>query len=452
MYNLITTLVVIVGRLFCLIIFHLPISFSANLKTKLKQRLGFNLKKSSTAAPSFKSPIIWVHGASVGEIISAEALIKTIKLIYPHYYFIITSHTLTSQIVIANRFKDFATYQYLPFDCLKLAHKFLLYYKPHLVLWLEQDFLPVFLSQIKKKNIPLYLLNARISDKSFKHWQKFKGLTAKILDNFTKIYPMSLDNEVKFNSLAYFTSKSSVQELPITPKKTRFLGNLKYTNLVNLDISSHFNVEINNLAKYHNLKNYLIDKKVFLALSTHADEEKIITNLHIKLKQDFANLVTIIIPRHVIRTEKLIKELNPLNNSTFIQVYSESFLDYKSEIILIDTTGEVAAFCALASVVFIGKSLSAKYKGGHNLLEPLSLGCCVLFGPNMHNFKDLVKDCLDYNAGFMVQDEIQLHNKIKELFLSPTLLNHCKINSNFAKAKAPIILNKYIEELKCFLN
>ncbi|MDR0484538.1 MAG: hypothetical protein LBH40_04615 [Alphaproteobacteria bacterium] len=401
-------------------IFSLLLLFG-KFKEKTRQRLLLN------KIPKNNDKYIWLHGASVGEVLSAESLINSLLNKYPFIKIIITSHTKTSKNIVVNKFdNNRVIHRYLPYDCGILVKKFLKRYNPITVLWLEQDFFPIFLANIHKRKIPLLLLNARISDKSFLKWKKLKFIISKILNYFDVIYPMSLNNKKKLDKLS--------------GKDNKFIGNLKYTNITSKEIiANKFASEITILQKY------LGNSLVLTALSTHRSEELLIAKIHYKLKEAGINLKTVIIPRHIERMDLILKDFakNNFKASLFSQLKEEV------DIVLVDSMGKTGMFCLQADITFIGKSLYLK--GGHNLLEPLSVGTPVIFGKNMGNFKDIVLDTLQNQAGIKVKTEKDLYEELLEIFNNPQKLQQLKNNTDFVQKNNQDILKNFMGEISCRL-
>ncbi len=388
---------------------------------KLAQRLSAKLPK------LYNNKTIWIHGASVGEIVSVKKLINNIQAQYLDSDVLITTHTETSKNMILQEFKGSVHYSFLPLDSYFTIKKFLKHFNPQLCLWVEQDFFPIILQSIKTHNIPLLLLNARMSDTSFKRWGLFPALIAKILANFTSIYAMSKKDQIKLSDLA--------------KKKVQYIGNLKYSNISQPSYD---------IAQYNAIKAVLQNNKVWLALSTHDPEEKDIVDTHIKLKQEFPDIVTFIMPRHISRCATIKRNLE---KNTAINLYSDIINNNGTftDIVLVNTMGNSLLFCKLANFVFIGKSLYVHNKGGHNLLEPLSVQTPVLFGKYMNNFQEITDECCKNKAGFLIDNAEDLYKTIQHLYENPNLLRDTAKNTNFINVLGVDILNNYMEEVKCYL-
>ncbi len=384
--------------------------------SKIKQRLLIH-------SESKKGHYIWLHGASVGELLSASRLLQELLYKYPDIKFLVTSHTLTSKEVILKRFPTKVEHHYLPYDTTILVRKFLKKYNFKLIIWLEQDLFPITLKEINFCNIPLLLLNARMSDKSFLIWSKFRYIAKTLLSFFTMIFPSSYEDEYKIATL--------------TKGNIKFIGNLKYTN-VSLDCKTELDTKI--------LQKQVQDKFIWTALSTHSGEEEAILNIHRRLNKNNCDVFTIIIPRHINRVEQIVKQFRDKYNVEPV-LYSK-ITDYAPKnILLVDTVGYVDHFCVISSVVFIGKSLFKKKSGGHNILEPLSKGTPVVFGKYMDNFKSFREECLERNAGIEVSDEENLYNVLYDLYNNKSKLSQLRSNTKFVFKKSANILDNYMIEI-----
>ena len=337
---------------------------------------------------------IWLHGSSIGELMSAKALIEKKLLNIHNFNILITTTSKNGYLQFKDHFIKLSNnlqIEYLPYDNTFLAKRFIHTMNPKLVIWLEQDFYINFFVQLKKKNIPLVLLNARMSDKSFNRFSKFSFFIKFVLKHFVLICSYSNSDKEKYD---YFSLM-----------KVKYLGNLKYTNLDN-----YYDKEIVN-------KLYSVKKKtVFCALSTHSNEEYEIINSFIN--SDLLQLTQIILmPRHIDRIKGLIKQLET-SFSIQCSLLSE-VLEGKSskDIIVVDKMGLTNNILMVSDIVFVGKSLGGNV-GGHNVLEPLSFNKVVIVGNRMDNFIDIVKEAKQQNAILEVTNFIEL------VKISKTLLNN----------------------------
>ena len=361
--------------------------------------------------------LIWFHGASVGEILSIIPLIKNYEKKKSISQILITSSTLSSSRVLKKfNFKK-TIHQFYPIDHIIFTNKFLKYWKPTAAIFIESEIWPCMFSELKSKKIPLILLNARLTSKTFKRWMKIESFSKSIFKKITKAYPQN--NETKT-----FLKKIKI-------KKIKLIGNLKF--------AEDPNENLDNLNK--KLKKEFNKKKVWIASSTHKDEEIFCAKAHIKLKTKVKNLMTVIIPRHIHRTEEIIEKINKLN----LKVARHSSLPknlYDIDIYIVDTFGETKKFHKLASSVFLGGSIINR--GGQNPLEAARFGSKIFHGPYISNFKDVYKLLKRLN----ISKKINTPNKLA----SSIIFKKNKYTGTRIKNIGDKILKKTIKELDNLFN
>ena len=310
--------------------------------------------------PNFKKTI-WLHGASVGEILSVIPLIQELEK-NKKINKILLSSSMTSSALIFSKYKfKKTTHIYFPIDTNYLTNKFINYWNPKVAIFIDSEIWPNMFKNLEKNNIPIVLINGRITKKSFMRWMKFPSFAIKI---FKKI------------SLALPQNTETLKYLKILGvKKIKFVGNLKY-----------FGQSKKFLDKSTKLK--FKNRLIFCAASTHYNEELFIGKLHKELKSKYKNLLTIIIPRHVNRSNSIINELESVNLNTVTRS-SRQKISKTTDIYIVDTYGEATKFYELSKVTFLGGSLIKH--GGQNPLEPARLGNYILHGPNIQNFKEVYR-------------------------------------------------------------
>ena len=310
--------------------------------------------------PNFKKTI-WLHGASVGEILSVIPLIQELEKNKKINKILLSSSTTSSALIFSKyKFKK-TTHIYFPIDTNYLTNKFINYWNPKVAIFIDSEIWPNMFKNLEKNNIPIVLINGRITKKSFMRWMKFPSFAIKI---FKKI------------SLALPQNTETLKYLKILGvKKIKFAGNLKY-----------FGQSKNFLDKSTKLK--FKNRLIFCAASTHYNEELFIGKLHKELKSKYKNLLTIIIPRHVNRSNSIINELESVNLNTVTRS-SRQKISKTTDIYIVDTYGEATKFYELSKVTFLGGSLIKH--GGQNPLEPARLGNYILHGPNIQNFKEVYR-------------------------------------------------------------
>ena len=384
-------------------------------KRRFKEKFCFPSKKKVTGN------LIWFHGSSVGELLSILPLVYELEKNQSIKQILITSSTLSS----ADIFKKFkfkkTIHQFFPIDSILCSYKFLNYWKPTIAIFVESEIWPSIFKVLTKKKTPLLLLNARITKKTFKKWNHIKSFSNSVFKNISKAYPQN--NE----TLSY------LKKLNVSKIKT--IGNLKFVNndqdrLIKLDG-----------ALLKNLKN----RKVWCASSTHSGEEIICSKVHIDLKKKYKNLLTIIIPRHIHRVNKIVQEINDLKLNVVLHSSNSKKLK-NADIYLVDTYGETKKFYDSSDVVFMGKSLVGK--GGQNPLEPARHGAAILHGPHIDNFLDIYKLLDKLKITHKVNGITSLTNLVNKLIIKPNnKKNYLKIKKIGKK-----ILNETKDEINTLLN
>ena len=308
--------------------------------------------------------LIWFHGASIGEILSIIPIVKFYEKKKFIDQILITSSTLSSSRILKKYNFEKTIHQFYPIDHIFITNKFLKYWKPKIAVFIESEIWPSMFYNLNKRKIPIILLNARLTKKSFNKWIKIKYFTKSIFEKISIAYPQN--NE----TLSY------LKRLKL--KKLKMIGNLKFAENKEENLN-----KINN-----NLKLFLNRRKIWIASSTHKNEEIICAKAHLELKKKYKDLTTIIIPRHIHRTNEIIMKIKSLNLN-IVKHSSKSKNLNNVDIYLVDTFGETKKFHNLAPTVFLGGSIAIK--GGQNPLEAVRSGANILHGPNTDNFKDIYK-------------------------------------------------------------
>jgi len=361
--------------------------------------------------------LIWFHGSSVGEIMSIIPLVQHYERRNTIKNILITSSTLSSSKIIKKfNFKK-TIHQFYPIDHIFLTNKFIEFWKPNLAIFIDSEIWPTMFKTLHNKQIPLLLLNARITKKSFAKWNKFKKYSISIFRKISNAYPQNKESEIYLKKL--------------NVKKIKFLGNLKFIDS-NYDKYNKINKDLNIQFKKY---------KTWIAASTHSGEEIICAKVHIELKKKNKNLITIIIPRHVDRVNEIISDLKKLNLK--ITTHSSKVKNLKNiDIYIVDTFGESKKFYKMAATVFLGKSLT--FKGGQNPLEAVRYGAKILHGPYVDNFKDIYRLLKSLKASNSIRNT-------KEIVTNISFQKNKKIG-NKIKKKGRIILKRTINEIDKFIN
>lgn len=367
-------------------------------KLKAKPPIPLVEKMAKIEYPKLGDKVIMLHGVSVGEVLSLENLIKKLKEVFVDYKLVLTTGTVTGQELAHKKYGEIVDFiTYFPLDTYKTVEKFLDSINPTVVLIAETELWPNFCACAKNKNIPLYIINGRISDKSYPSYMKIKKFISLILSNFEGIFCQSELDRERFLSLG------------ANAKVTCVMKNLKF--------------EIAKKPCDIDLKTQGF--KVLIAGSTHKGEDEIIIETYKKLKKEVSNLKLLLAPRHLTRLEDIKKLLKEENYG--LRTLGDNFLD--KDIILLDTLGELSKAYALASVAFIGGSFNKT--GGHNPLEAIIYSKPVVSGPSIKNFRDIYSILERDSAAFVVKNEKEFYNTLRNLFLEDDFYN--KISQNCEK-------------------
>ncbi len=330
--------------------------------------------------------LIWFHGSSVGEILSIIPLIEKLSKRKNIKKILITTNTLSSAKIIKKLKLKKTFHQFFPLDTEFLVEKFLNHWKPKAVFFIESEIWPNMIIKIKDKNIPLILLNARITKKSFKKWSMILSFSKKIFNKF---------------DLCLGQNDKTCDYLKILgAKNIRKIGNLKF---------SQSKLELKNKSNSR-IKKFIKNKKIiFSAISTHEREELLCGKVHSNLKKNYKNIISIIIPRHVHRTLEIKEELN--SNGLKVHLHSsDRTINKDTDIYLVDTFGETKDFLRLSKIAFIGKSIHAF--GGQNPLEAARFGNRIIHGPNIENFEEVYEFLKKHGISSKINSYKDLKNLI----------------------------------------
>jgi 3-deoxy-D-manno-octulosonic-acid transferase len=350
LYQIILSLLVLISPI--LIIFR--IYKGKEDKIRFREKFSIPSKKRSNGK------LIWFHGASVGEILSIIPLIENYEKDKLINQILITSSTLSSSKVLKKfKFKK-TVHQFYPIDHFFFTNRFLEYWKPNLAIFIDSEIWPNMFKKLEEQKISLILLNARITKKTFLRWFSLKNVSQKVFNKISIAYPQNLETK-------YFLKKLKV-------KKIKTIGNLKFAEQDN-EIMNKLNSRFKN-------------KKIWVASSTHSNEEIFCAKTHMELKKKNKNLLTILIPRHIHRVRQIKSELDNLRLNVTNHSSNTKNLN-NIDIYIVDTFGETKQFHKVGTSVFIGGSIINR--GGQNPLEAARYGARILHGPNVDNFKDVYK-------------------------------------------------------------
>lgn len=384
---------------------------------RYKERFG----KTSLKRP--KGKLLWIHGASVGESLSVLPLINKIAAEYPHLIILVTTGTQTSAALMQQKLPKHAIHQYAPFDVGSWVDSFLSHWQPDLVFWLEAEFWPNMILKARRRGAELIHLNTRISDNSFQKWCRLRFLICIMLRCFSLSLPQTQSDKNKLEFLG--------------AKTLKLLGNLKFSSPP-LPVDQ---------AALDDLKTQVGGRLVWLAASTHMEEEELAFQVHAQLSEKYPTLLTIIAPRHPIRA--------PQFASTFIDRGFETALRSAKEKIqsttsfyVADTLGELGIFFALCPIVMVGGSFVNV--GGHNIIEPAHFKCAILHGIHMEKNAEMAQLFQEKNAAIQV-DSSMLADAVETLFKSSDRMEELQKNAYEIAQSQLKILDSYYAEVSIFL-
>ena len=366
-----------------------PIILIIRLSKKKEDPKRFQEKFCFFSKKKNKGKLIWFHGASVGELQSIVPIIEKLSKNKKVKQILITSNTLSSSKIISKfKFKK-VTHQFFPIDVNFFSKKFLDYWSPSMAFFIDSEIWPNMLFNLKNRNVPIVLLNGRITKKTFKKWKIFPIFAKK---NFNK-FNLCLSSNIE--------SKNYLGKLGA--KQIKYIGNLKYTQSEQ---------KIDNIKQ--NIKAFIKSKKVWCASSTHFNEEIMCALVHKKLKEKYKNLLTIIIPRHINRISSIKKELLNLNLKIHLDEPSSS-IDKDTDIYLVNSYGKTKSFYNNCKTVFLGGSIINR--GGQNPLEAARFGCKILHGKNVTNFTEIYKFLDKNRISNLVRTKLDLEKKLEALLI-----------------------------------
>ena len=357
--------------------------------------------------------LIWLHAASVGEAISALELINKLLTEHLDTRLMMTTGTVSSAKLIRDRLPKGAFHQFIPIDMPNYVRRFMEHWQPNIVLWTESEFWPNIIIETRKRNIPMVLINGRISAKSFARWKWAPGLIKSLLQSFTLCLGQSDTDVHRLNKLGAFDSKN--------------LGNLKFAAP---PLPADGEV-------LKTLKSNIGKRPIFLSASTHSGEEEILAIVHNSLKSKYPNILSIIIPRHPDRGPEILRAIQPITANCLLRSNGDIINDL-TDIYVVDTMGELGLFYRLSEIAFLGKSLVPL--GGQNPIEALQLNCAVIHGPYMTNFQWMSEEMTKLGCSIQINNSDELIETVSALLSNNKIrLNMISNGQNFVKSHSSAV-------------
>jgi len=337
-----------------------------------------------------QGPLVWIHGASVGEVLAAAGLIERLRAL--GLRILVTSGTVTSAAIVAKRFPADVIHQYVPYDSPRYVERFLEHWQPSLALFIESDLWPNLILSGAARRLPMVLINGRMSPRSFPRWRRVSNTISALLGQFEVCLAQSRTDAERFAALG-------ARNVVIT-------GNLK------LDVPA----PPADPAKLERLMTLTRGRPVIVAASTHPGEEEILIEAHRALARFLPSLLTVIVPRHPDRGPAIAQTIEASGLHSALRS-REDMPTATVDIYVGDTMGELGLFYRLAPIVFMGGSLVPR--GGQNPIEAIKLGASIVHGPHVFNFPD-VYEALDRGGGARRADTREaLVKQIGQLLTEP---------------------------------
>ena len=354
-------------------------------KLKNKPAIPLFEKLARFEKPNLENKTIMLHAVSVGEVLSLENLIKKIKNEFPTHNLVITTGTVTGQEQAKKKYGEYANFiTYFPLDIYKTVNTFLDKINPSVVLIAETELWPNFAYTCKERNIPIYIINGRISDKSFPSYLKFKNFFKFVLNLYSGVFCQSELDKTRFIKLGANADTCEVMK------------NLKFEiakKTCDIDLKKE-------------------NSKIFIAASTHKGEDEIAFRAFEKLKAKNKNIKMILAPRHLTRLDEIKKLLKNYDFKVGYRTKNDTFIN--NDLIILDTLGELSKIYEITDVAFIGGSFNQT--GGHNPLEATIYSKPTISGPSIKNFRDIYSILTRDGASFVVKDEKEFNTILNKLF------------------------------------
>jgi len=347
---------------------------------------------------------IWIHAVSVGEVNACTQLIRALEPRLPNVKIVVSTTTTTGMAELQKKLPSHISKIYYPIDLRKSVRRAQVSISPKAVVLVEAEIWPNFLWRLHDMQIPFFLVNARLSERSFRGYKRFGFLFRPLFGYFAGVGAQNENDAERLKALG------------CRPEAIRVVGSLKFDAAAKLDERRLINVPqlLEQLGVNH-------DAKLLVAGSTHNGEEKLLAEVFLRLRASHPDLFLILVPRHFERSREVARQLEDLG-VRFIyrnEITRNTRLEPgEVDCLLVNTTGELKYFYEHATVIFVGKSLTAQ--GGQNPIEPGALGKAMVFGPNMQNFEEIVREFKERGGAVQVRDAAGLEDALKRLLDDPT--------------------------------
>ncbi|WP_019616000.1 lipid IV(A) 3-deoxy-D-manno-octulosonic acid transferase [Psychromonas ossibalaenae] len=351
-----------------------------------------------TPALNSKKPAIWIHAVSVGEVIATIPLIKKIKAEHPEQNILITTTTSTGAEQAA-KLGPLVEHRYMPLDFSFAIKRFIKIIQPQQLLIMETELWPNTLSAAAEANIPITIVNARLSERSRSRYAKVQGVFNLLSENITQILCQTKDDALRF------------QKLGIESDRVKVTGSIKFDiNISKADINK--GVELR--------KQIGSKRPVWIAASTHPGEDEQLFDAHKSLLTTQPEALLILVPRHPERFASMFK-LSQESGFNTTSRSGKASIEKSTQVYLGDTMGEMLSLIQAADICFMAGSLIGDKVGGHNVLEPAALAKPILSGPSYYNFTDITKQLINNKSCTICADSGQITAQLQKLLNDPEL-------------------------------
>ncbi|WP_374443383.1 3-deoxy-D-manno-octulosonic acid transferase [Stella sp.] len=354
---------------------------------RFRERLGW------PSRPRPPGPLLWCHGASVGETLGALPLLARLAREHPDIGLLVTSGTRTAAAMLAERLPTAAIHAYVPVDRPAWVRRFLDHWRPDAAIWMESELWPNLIAETARRRVPMALVNGRLSARSHRNWRRLPGWARAVVGRFDLILVPDAVQAERFRSLG--------------APDVRVVGNLKAAMPPPAAVPADLEA----------LRQEIGDRPRWLAASTHPGEDEIVLAAHARLRATLPDLLLVLVPRHAERGPA-VAALAEAAGLPAVRRTAGSPIAAGTAVYVGDTMGEMALYLGLADIVLVAGSFDVG-RGGHNPLEPAQAGAAILHGPDMANFAGLARRMADAGAAERVVDAPGLAAAVARLLADP---------------------------------
>jgi 3-deoxy-D-manno-octulosonic-acid transferase len=358
--------------------------------------------------------VLWLHAVSVGEVNICTQLIRALEPRLPNVKIVVSTTTTTGMGELQKKLPRHIGKFYYPIDRRKNVARAVATVHPEAVVLVEAEIWPNFIWRLRDKKTPVFLVNARLSERSLRGYKRFGFLFRPLFASFAGV---GAQNEA---------DAARLQEIGCRPEAIHVVGSLKFDAA---KLSDRHAINVPRMLRQLGVPE---NARILIGGSTHAGEEKLLADQFLRLRAKFSDLFLILVPRHFERSREVGRELRDLGVRFVFRNEITSTTEFKPgevDCLLVNTTGELRYFYQEATVIFIGKSITAQ--GGQNPIEPGALGKAMVFGPNMQNFAEVISTFLKGDGAIQVRSGAELEKAIGDLLANEG--RRCELGENAAK-------------------